>query len=164
MDNNFDRVDLKYTDKINYNSQIVNISDWQNINKNEIGDNLVLVEQNDINNYIYNVNPSIWKKNTLIKILENFPHKNYRTIEEIDVQNFAKNFKVFKMYSNKKIDCGYFQCLPIFVFLHISHSGKLLPLNDDFKTIYGQSYNHISQEYIEIINKYKLKNSNKWTN
>lgn len=170
IENNFDRVDLKYTDKINYNSKIINVdlsqkvSEWKIINKSEIGDNIVLVEQNDINNYIYNVNPSIWKKNSLIKILEKFPYKNYRTIEEIDVQQFAKDFKVFKMFSNEKLNCGYFQCLPLFVFLHISHNGKLLSLNDNFKTIYGQSYSNVSQEYIKIVENYNLKKSKKWIN
>ena len=108
------------------------------------------------------MNPSIWKRESFIDLLSNFKHKNYRTIEDMDVQMYSKKFKIFKMFSNKKLDCGYFQCLESFVFLHISHNGKLLPLNMNFVTVYGQSYSDISNEYIKIVEKYDLINSNKW--
>ena len=48
------------------------------------------------------------------------------------------------------------------MFLHISHSGKLLPLTNDFVTVYGQSYADVSEKYIDIVNKYDLKSSTKW--
>ena len=169
--NNFDRVDLKYSDKINPSTNLIKInnlrdvSQWEQVSVNEIEKKTnthYLIEQDDVNNYIYNVNPSIWKRESFIELLSNFKHKNYRTIEEIDVQMYSKKFKIFKMFSNKKLDCGYFQCLDSFVFLHISHNGKLLPLNMDFVTVYGQSYNDISSQYIKIVEKYNLINSNKW--
>lgn len=170
-DNNFDRVDLKYTDKVNQSSKLIkmnniqDISKWDEVTFNEIEKKNTLpylVEQTDEKDYIYNVNPSIWKRVTFMDILNKFKHKNYRTIEEIDVQIYSKKFKIFKMFSNKKLDCGYFQCLDGFVFLHISHNGKLLPLNMNFVTVYGQSYNDISNDYIQIVEKYNLINSNKW--
>lgn len=169
--NNFDRVDLKYSDKINPSTNLIKINglddvtEWVTVSCNEIDKKTnipYLIEQDDITNYIYNVNPSIWKRESFIDILSNFKHKNYRTIEEIDVQVYSKKFKIFKMFSNKKLDCGYFQCLESFVFLHISHNGKLLPLNMNFITVYGQSYSDISDEYIKIVEKYNLINSNKW--
>jgi len=43
----------------------------------------------------------------------------------------------------------------------ISHLTKLLPLNIDFVAVYGQSYKDISDEYIKIVKKYDLINSNK---
>ena len=168
--NNLDRIDLKYSDKIYDDSKLIKINEseepinWKEINKNEINDNIILIEQNDVNNFIYNVNPSIWKRTSFIGLLKNFKHKNYRTIEELDVQHYAKNLKVFKMFSSQKLNCGYFECVPIFVYLHISHSGKLLPLNNEFKTVYGQPYNDISEEYIKIVEKYNLRHSNKWIN
>jgi hypothetical protein len=169
--NNFDRVDLKFSDKINQSTKLikinnlVDISKWEQISINEIEkkNNIpYLIDQDDVTNYIYNVNPSIWKRESFIDLLSNFRHKNYRTIEELDVQEYSKKFKIFKMFSNKKLNCGYFQCLESFVYLHISHNGKLLPLNMNFVTVYGQSYGDISNEYIKIVENYNLINSNKW--
>jgi hypothetical protein len=165
----YDRVDLKYSNitesdlifEINENEHI---QYWKQIQREKIDNGVYLIGQNKPNNYIYNVNPSIWKKESLIEILANFTHKTYRTIEEIDVQKFCLKFKVFKLYSNEFLKCGYFDCLNLFKFLHISHSGKLLPLNESFTTIYGQSYCDISGDYTKIIDKYNLKASNKWIN
>jgi len=171
--NNFDRVDLKYSDKISPSTNLIkinnleDISQWEPVTSGEIEKKTTvtyLIEQDDVTNYIYNVNPSIWKRESFIDLLSSFKHKNYRTIEDMDVQVYSKKFKIFKMFSNKKLDCGYFQCLESFVYLHISHNGKLLPLNMNFVTVYGQSYSDISNEYIKIVEKYNLINSNKWIN
>lgn len=171
--NNFDRVDLKYCNKITPTTKLIKINNFDNVDKwetfygnviDELDESKFLIEQSDISNFIYNVNPSIWRRDSFIDLLNNFKHKNYRTIEEIDVQIYSRNLKVFKMFSNKKLNCGYFQCLDSFVFLHISHSGRLLPLNKDFVTVYGQPYNDISDEYIKIVENYNLIKSNKWIN
>lgn len=170
-DNDFDRVDLKYSDKFNSNTNLIRITDmsdhtkWEDLIGGEVNKNtedLYLIQQDDVTNYIYNVNPSIWKRESFMDLLSNFKHKNYRTIEEMDVQIYSKKFKIYKMFANKKMDCGYFQCIENFMFLHISHNGKLLPLNMNFVTVYGQSYSDISKEYIEIVEKYNLIKSDKW--
>jgi len=167
---NFDRIDLKFTDTITDNSLIIksdkhtDVNEWSAVFKNELQSGIYLVMQSDPKDYIYNVNPSIWNRMSLLKILSAFKSKNYRTIEEMDVQNFSKQFKVFKLYSDVKLDCGYFKCLDIFTYLHISHSGKLLPLNQTFTTVYGQPYNDVSHEYVKIVDKYDLKKSPKWIN
>jgi hypothetical protein len=167
IDNDFDRIDLKYTPKktegLNY-IVIQNTNDEIKYEKVETinNENYCLVGQTDPSNYIYNVNPSIWKRESLIDIMNKFPQKNYRTIEDFEVQNYSKKFKVFKIYSQDYLKCGYFECVDFFVFLHISHTGKLLPFNNSFTTVYGQSYIDIKDEYEKIINKYNLKNSKKW--
>jgi len=167
--NNFDRIDLKHSDNklsnliIEYNPD-KNPDEWKTKLSEELTDGLYLIKQDDPNDFIYNVNPSIWKKDSFIKLLSNFTHKNYRTIEEMDVQLFAKQFKIFKLTANNKKLCGYFNCVDGFQFLHISHSGRLLPLNQNFVTIYSQPYTDISDEYIKIVNKYNLTKSNKWIN
>jgi hypothetical protein len=121
-----------------------------------------MVKQTNPGNYIYNVNPSIWKKESFIEILNTFPDKTYRNIEDRDVQNFSSKFNVYKLHSEYYKLCGYFNCLDFFIFLHISHSGKLLPLTEDFQTVYGQSYEDASFEYTNIVNKYNLRLSKKW--
>jgi len=150
VENSIDRVDLKPT-QILEGCKVININS-----------DLNLIKQSDPTQYIYNVNPSIWKRETLLKIVNTFPNKTYRTIEDMDVQNFCKEFDIYKLHGNKILKCGYFDCLDIFTFLHISHNNRLLPLNNDFTSIYGQSYSDVAETYIEIVNKYDLKKSNKW--
>jgi hypothetical protein len=163
----FDRIDLKHSDNkqssliIEYNPT-KEPKKWEPKLVDEITDGIYLIKQDNPIDYIYNVNPSIWKKTALLDIVRTFPNKTYRSIEEMDVQQFCKKFKVFKINTINKILCGYFNCIEGFKFLHISHSGKLLPLNENFTTTYGQSYNDIGNEYIKIVDKYNLKNSNKW--
>ena len=140
--NNYDRVDLKNTFNLS-SSLIIDTGD---------GVSLVMAEQPW--DYIYNVNPSIWKKSTFVDILKTFPDKTYRNIEFEDVQKYCTKFNIFKMHSHSHIQCGWFSCLELFKFLHISHSGKLLPLNSTFRTPEGQSYSAIKDEYIKILNKY----------
>jgi hypothetical protein len=167
INNQYDRIDLKYTPKINGELIYEIIRNGENnviIEKTDLVEDgeYYLISQNDETNYIYNVNPSIWKKNVIIDIMEKFPHKNYRTIEDPDVQVYCKKFNIFKIYSKNQLLCGYFECVDFFVFLHISHSGKLLPLNNSFTTVYGQSYNDVKDDYIKIVNEHNLKQSTKW--
>ena len=164
---NVDRVDLKQSHNLNVSNVITvgksdSIESWETINTNDIGDGIYLVKQEDPKDFIYNVNPSIWKRESFLQLLNTYPDKTYRTIEGLEVQNYCTRFNIYKLYSKNAIDCGYFICLNIFKFLHISHSGKLLRLNNTFTTEHNQSYTPISTEYIKIVNKYKLKESNKW--
>jgi hypothetical protein len=76
--------------------------------------------------YVYNVNPSIWRKSALIDIMSTFD-RNYREIEGRDVQEYMKKFNVYRLWAPRKVNAGYFAVTPWFVFLHITHSGGLLP-------------------------------------
>ena len=79
---NVDRIDLKYSEKT--------------FSSISFKDDLYLVKQLDSNNFIYNVNPSIWRKSALTDVLAKFHYKSYRTIEDMDVQFYCNKFKVFK--------------------------------------------------------------------
>jgi len=162
-DNDFDRVDLKnsafFQSDLIY--EYLDDKTWSKVKTYNNTENVFLLCDKNENNYIYNVNPSIWKTNTLMEIMLNFPNKNYRTIEDNDVQNFTKKYKIFKLCSNNKIECGHFNCINEYMFFHISHNGKFVPLNG-YSTVYGQPYWSIKDEYVEIVDKYNLKKSNKW--
>jgi hypothetical protein len=167
--NDVDRVDLKQSHNLNVINVIeidkqTSVDSWKIIKKEEINDGIYLVKQEDPKDFIYNVNPSIWKRESFMELLITFPDKTYRTIEDMDVQNYCKRFDVYKLFSKNSIECGYFTCLEIFKFLHISHSGKLLRLTNSFTTEHNQSYASISENYIDIVNKYNLKSSPKWVN
>ncbi len=140
--NEYDRIDLKNT--FNLNSSLII----------DTGNGVSLVKAEHPTDYIYNVNPSIWRKSAFVDMLSTFPDKTYRNIEFNDVQQYCTKFNIFKMHSSSNIQCGWFSCLELFKFLHISHSGKLLPLNSTFTTPDGQSYSAIKDEYIKILNKY----------
>jgi hypothetical protein len=164
--NNYDRIDLKHSGNVNTStiyecSNMYDYNTWNKHNNVKDNNNLFLIKQDDPSQYIYNVNPSIWKRESLIEIMDKFPTKNYRTIEDFDVQIFCKKYSIYKIFSKEKKECGHFDCIKNFIFFHISHNGKFVPLNG-YSTIYGQSYIEYSNKYEEIINKYNLKKSNKW--
>jgi hypothetical protein len=79
--------------------------------------------------YMFNVNPSIWKLSSLMDIVDTFCDKTYRNIELDPVQSYCSKYKIFKLFHHSYMNCGYFKCLPFFVFLHITHGGKLLNSN-----------------------------------
>lgn len=165
--NDYDRIDLKHFDILDTNEiiKIDNLTDpseWTQVGIEEMSDGVFLIKQTNPNHYIYNVNPSIWKKESFNELLSTFPNRTYRDIEMFDVQVYCSKFNVFKLFSNKHLLSGYFKTLNLFKFLHISHSGKLLPLNNTYTTIYGQSYIDVKDDYINIVEKYNLKKSSKW--
>ena len=162
-----DRVDLKHGDMVR-SSSIIDINNddlnmWA-VNENNHTDGLYMVKQEIPSNYIYNVNPSFWFKPTLIDITGRFKDKTYRNIEGDDVQWYSTNFNIYRLHTTNYKKCGYYNCTGEFIFLHISHNGKFLSLNETKTTVYGQSYEDISSVYIDIVNKYDLKKSEKWIN
>ena len=54
-----------------------------------------LTKQDDVNHYIYNVNPSIWKISTFMEIMSEFKDETYRTIEIMKTQEFCKKNESF---------------------------------------------------------------------
>lgn len=159
--NNVDRVDLKQSPNLN-SPEILKLNSLEQVSAGEVDNGVHLIKQVMTSDYIYNVNPSIWYKRAFLRLLTAFPNKTYRDIEGLDVQSFAKTLSIYKLHSKKIVKCGYFECLEVFTYLHISHSGKLLLLNNNFKTEYGQSYSDISDEYVKIVDKYNLRDSIKW--
>jgi hypothetical protein len=163
---NLDRIDIKRTQLTSKETVIdissVDINSWVEDNDMNNDEKLYLVKLSDPHDYIYNVNPSFWKKSSLMDIMSRFTEKTYRTIEDMDVQNYCTKFEVYRTFSNNYKRCGYYDCINEFVFLHITHGGKYLSLNENKVTSYGQSYSDVYDEYVGIVNKYNLKQSTKW--
>jgi hypothetical protein len=164
---NYDRIDLKHTNNhispmVYECSENINHKKWSIVKNTQNKDKIYLIKQVDESNYIYNVNPSIWKRESLLEIMNTFHNKNYRTIEDIEVQKFSKKYTIFKIYTKLKKECGHFHCINDFVFFHITHNGSFVPLNSNYCTIYNQPYWEIKDQYEGIVNKYNLKDSNKW--
>lgn len=145
--NNFDRIDLKHTYNLN-TSCIINADDG-----------LHLVKSENPKDYIYNVNPSIWKKESFVKMLSAFKNETYRGIE-FKVQEYCTQFNIFKLHSHKPLQCGWFICDSCFKFLHVVHFGKVLPMNSNYVTPSQQSYIDAKDEYIDMYHKYDMGNIN----
>lgn len=143
IEKDIDRIDLKHLpyDAPDHSSIVIN-------------EQMYLVRQLTPGFYIYNVNPSIWKRSVFIELLTAFKHKGYRDIEHWDVQYFCLRYRVYKLHTDDYLKCGYLDCPKFFKFLHISHSGKLLTPTADCKTEYGQSYIDANDDLKSIITKY----------
>jgi hypothetical protein len=110
-----DRVDLQYS----LNGDETNMIPFRN----------VFLAKNS--SYVYNVNPSIWKRSAFMDIMKKFDY-SYRDIEKNEVQSYMSKFNVYRLWSIKPpIHTGYYPVTDWFVFLHITHQGKLLPKTDN---------------------------------
>ncbi len=140
--NDIDRIDLQ----VRYN--------WDLNNSEKIYmtiDDKVIELRRQVNaktKSIYNVNPSIWKLSALLNIMNQFKNETYRSIE-LNVQEYCSKFKIYKLYSDEYISCGWFSCLSFFQFLHITHRGKLLPiLNNNLNEYLKFEYTNILSEWL----------------
>ncbi len=91
--------------------------------------------------YQYNVNPSIWKRSSLLDVASRFD-KCYRTIEDLDVQEYCMKFSICRLAHPKPIQSAFFQVTPWFLYMHITSVGKLIPednnaMCEDLKKVYS---------------------------
>jgi hypothetical protein len=146
--NSIDRIDLQYFPiDVTANPKKIKMSVKEF--------NFEIVKHENINSFIYNVNPSIWRLSVLMDIMKKFKSKNYRTIEDLETQLYCKKFEIYKLYHTEYISCGYFKCLPFFQFLHITHGGGLLPKNINSN---GLTEN-LQLQYEKIFNTHKFNNN-----
>lgn len=133
--NNLDRITLQYKNIIhNPNTETIEIS--------KDGSAFSLIKEENINQYIYNVNPSIWKISAFMDIMNKFKTLGYRTIESSPVMEYCQKYRIFCLYHDSYINCGHFGCLPFFQYIHITHGGKLLPLvNNNLNDLLADKYN-----------------------
>lgn len=118
VDNNLDRIDLKYNGSFSKKNEYTSDIDINSKYDYE------LVQSEG--SYRYNVNASIWRRSALLDIMRKFPMHSYRNIELTDVQHYCKDMKIYTLFSNQYINCGHFGCMPFFQFIHLTHAGKLL--------------------------------------
>jgi hypothetical protein len=159
INNNIDRCDLQWMDRKNKSFDINEDKDFILINdtENTYVNSVYLANNNyqsnvDFNGYIYNVNPSVWKVDTLLDITNKFIYKTYRTIEDTDVQNYCTKFKIYKLYSEKFIDTSYFKSVEFFQFLHITHGGMYMPIDNNANKLPLEIHN----KYQDIIKEFNL--------
>ena len=97
--------------------------------------------------YIYNVGPSIWKRSFMIELMNTF-NKCYRTIEENDVQEYCKCRDMYILHSKTSIPTAFFTVSNLFVYIHITSVGKLIPREGNMLC------NELQEIYNAILAKY----------
>lgn len=114
--------------------------------------------------FTYNVNPSIWDAGELYHAMKTNELLGYREIElSRDIQRWCKCIKTHRFTCSYEhiIKAGYYDCTYLFKYLHITHGGRLLPINEEMLSSHGQSYSDVAEEYWAIAQKY-LKESPRW--
>jgi len=78
--------------------------------------------------YVYNVQPTLWKTSSLVKALENYQEHTYRSIEYSTIQQYCSSqLKSYRTVSFDSVPMGYYSSTREFVFLHLTHFYELLP-------------------------------------
>jgi hypothetical protein len=142
---NIHRVDLQYYPK-NSETKVTKLNHQDNV--------IELIKQENLNQFIYNVNPSIWKLDVFMNIMNKFKNRTYRDIESMDVQEYSSQFNIYKLHFENYLQVGYYNCINEFIFLHISHYGMFLPKeNNDLPDNIQKIYENIIEKYLINSNK-----------
>lgn len=80
--------------------------------------------------YVYNVQPSIWRRESLIEALAHYRDQTYRSIEYSGIQQFcSSNFQMYRTVSSRPLPMGYYSSVKEFIFMHMTHYEMLTPVN-----------------------------------
>jgi len=129
---------------------------FMNNTKNIKYKNYLLIHNNDLTNYIYNVGSAIYNTQKYIDLLNMFDYE-YRTFElQNNVQEYCLNnincYYINCIDSNNIINAGYYHLTNIFIYIHITHNGELMPL-DNNKNLLND---YLHKIYEDIINNNKF--------
>jgi hypothetical protein len=103
---------------------------------------------------IFNVNPNIWKKSSLIKLMKKHSHLDYRTIEpNVPLAKDMANMNCYSLLVKNPINCGHFMCDEFFLPLHILRHCKIFDPKP-MHTCGVELDKEVYKIYNEILNKY----------
>jgi len=87
----------------------------------------------------YNVNPSIWNTQKYHQLVNSFNY-NYRQVECQTVNDWCKyHLNMYRLISDDPVESGYYMVTPVFIYLHITAAGKMLPVANNNVTPWIQS-------------------------
>jgi len=144
----------------NRNQKLINLQTFEIEKEPKLGS--YYARQDLFGSFAYNVNPSIWNLRYFLNLLNIAPTLSYRQIElNSQIQTYAKHsVKSHKLACIKEelSHCGYFSCLPFFIFFHITHAGKLVPIDQDHKFFikFGPNSYDVKGQYQKILKNYNL--------
>lgn len=165
--NNIDRIDLQSNGGyrvdgsrfIEINMEIP-VAQWETIDIHNLqNDRMYIGRHNVKGSYVYNVQPSIWKRSSLIDLMDKSKHSTYRSIEN-DVEDLCMNYSIYNLYCpSNTLRSGYNSCTSIYRYMHITKYGKLLPMDGSNRTQHGNSYEDMAEEYRNLIVKHNLQDN-----
>jgi len=146
VDNKIDKIELQHCafppDKIPL-KQTYNIQNKE-IYFNELC-NLYKIDNPDF--FVYNVNPTLWRKETFLDIMKQFKDYNYRQMESKQVQQYtASKFNCLSLKCEKYVKCAHFTCPLFFQFIHLTHYGKFAQLKNKFYD--NKHFKHLNDSYL----------------
>ena len=145
---NIDRIDLKHNSEIHP----------ANSNHYQITENTYACKTTLFTPFVYNVNPALWKLSVLKDVMNVFRNENYRSIEHSNIQSYcSEKFRFYKMFTTDIVKAGYYSCIPNFQFLHLSHHGGLLPLQDNEEHL----DDNIRKNYLNMVETYNLRQNSR---
>lgn len=163
--NNIDRIDLQSNGGyrlegnrfIEINREVA-VEDWNIVEIHHIqNEKMYIGKHNAKGTYVYNVQPSIWKRTSLIDLMEKSKHSTYRSIE-YDVEDLCMNYNIYNLCCpTNTLRSGYNSCTTIYKYMHITKYGRLLPMNGSNITQHGNSYEDLAEDYKKLIIKYNLR-------
>lgn len=97
--------------------------------------------------FVYNVNPTLWRKESFLNIMTQFKGYNYRQIESKDVQLYTSSkFNCFSLRCDQYVKCAYFTCPIFFQFIHLTHYGQFAQLKNKFYD--NKNFRHLNDSYL----------------
>lgn len=148
--NDIDRVDLQWRDQNKWNPETrkINIHDFK------------LSKQENIWDYIFNVNPALWKLSAFLDVHNKFKNEKYKTIEwenieggDLAIQKYCKDLNFYKLWSDNPLNSGALICLYFFQYIHITKNGHWYPKNQHDRFVGNYQ---AMEEYNKIIEKFNL--------
>ena len=103
---------------------------------------------------LFNVQPTMWKKESFLKIMYKFPHLGYKQIEkDIQLAQCIANMNCYSLLVNNPINCGHYIGDYFFLSLHILRHGKIF--NPEQMHRFGVKLDEgVYKIYTDILNKY----------
>jgi hypothetical protein len=119
-----------------------------------IYESLYIGKKPDNFQYLFNVQPTLWRRESIIKLVSNFPNKDYRESEDSDVQNYVKlNMKPYTIFDNNNVlSTREIRCSPTFCYLYITSFRKSINITTETKI-----EPFIKDEFERILKEYSIK-------
>jgi hypothetical protein len=97
--------------------------------------------------YVFNVQPRLWKKTSALNLFTSIPDKNYKTIESANTESYIKsNQKTYTVCSSTPVKSTRdFIVIPEYKYIHITSGGKFIinkqKIDKNIEIIYSEIYN-----------------------
>jgi len=118
---------------------------------NHIKVNNTLSLSNPDPNYVFNVQPRIWKRDSAIKLFSSIPDKTYKTIESSNTESYIKsNQKTYSICSSNPIKSTRdFFVISEYKYIHITSDSKFIGNTQDIDQNIKLTYDDIYNRYIK---------------